>query len=158
MPSRDFKAKLNWDDSQARKGMADTAQATQGLGKDVNALSALYKTAMGTVIFPTLAALSELDDRQGKRDAMSGALRFIMIASIPSAVGLIFVGGPLVRLLERGALTVGISGSGPTVFAIADDSGVARTLADWLDRHYRQNEHGFVHVCRADLGGARSVA
>lgn len=61
-------------------------------------------------------------------------------------------------LLQRGALTVGISGSGPTLFAIADDSGVARTLADWLDRHYRQNEHGFVHVCRADLGGARSVA
>jgi len=27
---------------------------------------------MGIVIFPTLAALSELNDAQGKRDAMSG--------------------------------------------------------------------------------------
>lgn len=61
-------------------------------------------------------------------------------------------------MLELGALTVGISGSGPTVFAIADDSTVARALAEWLDRNYRQNELGFVHVCRADLGGARSVA
>jgi putative peptidoglycan lipid II flippase len=69
----------------------------------------LIGTAMGTVIFPTLAALSELDDRQGKRDAMSGALRFIMIASIPSAVGLIFVGWPLVRLLERGAFDASAS-------------------------------------------------
>jgi putative peptidoglycan lipid II flippase len=69
----------------------------------------LIGTAMGTVIFPTLAALSELDDRQGKRNAMSGALRFIMIASIPSAVGLIFVGGPLVRLLERGAFDASAS-------------------------------------------------
>lgn len=63
----------------------------------------LIGTAMGTVIFPTLAALSELGDDQGKRDAMSGALRFILIASIPSAVGLVFLGGPLVSLLERGA-------------------------------------------------------
>ncbi len=69
----------------------------------------LIGTAMGTVIFPTLAALSELGDRDGKRDAMSGALRFIMIASIPSAVGLIFVGQPLVRLLERGAFDASAS-------------------------------------------------
>ena len=69
----------------------------------------LIGTAMGTVIFPTLAALSELDDKQGKRDAMSGALRFILIASIPSAVGLIFVGRPLVGLLERGAFDASAS-------------------------------------------------
>lgn len=56
-----------------------------------------------------------------------------------------------------GALAVGISGSGPTIFAIADDGAVARQLADWLDREYRKTERGFVHVCRADLGGARSV-
>ncbi|MAS34449.1 MAG: murein biosynthesis integral membrane protein MurJ [Anaerolineaceae bacterium] len=69
----------------------------------------LIGTAMGTVIFPTLAALSELDDRDGKRDAMSGALRFIMIASIPSAIGLIFVGQPLIKLLERGAFDASAS-------------------------------------------------
>jgi putative peptidoglycan lipid II flippase len=69
----------------------------------------LIGTAMGTVIFPTLAALSELEDHHGKRDAMSGALRFIMIASIPSAVGLIFVGQPLIRLLERGAFDTSAS-------------------------------------------------
>ena len=69
----------------------------------------LIGTAMGTVIFPTLAALSELGDASGKRDAMSGALRFIMIASIPAAVGLIFVGRPLVGLLERGAFDASAS-------------------------------------------------
>ena len=62
----------------------------------------LIGTAMGTVIFPTLAALSELGDVNGKRDAMSGALRFILIATIPSAVGLIVVGRPLISLLEGG--------------------------------------------------------
>lgn len=69
----------------------------------------LIGTAMGTVIFPTLAALSELGDEDGKRDAMSGALKFIMIASIPSAVGLIFVGQPLIGLLERGAFDASAS-------------------------------------------------
>ncbi len=56
-----------------------------------------------------------------------------------------------------GALAVGISGSGPTVFAIADDGAVAAALADWLGREYCQTERGFAHVCRADLGGARSI-
>lgn len=69
----------------------------------------LIGTAMGVVIFPTLAALSEKGDEGGKRDAMSGALRFIMIASIPSAVGLIFVGQPLISLLERGAFDASAS-------------------------------------------------
>ncbi len=63
----------------------------------------LIGTAMGTVIFPTLAALSELKDEEGKRTALSGALRFILIATIPSAIGLILIGRPLISLLERGA-------------------------------------------------------
>ncbi|MCS7071686.1 MAG: murein biosynthesis integral membrane protein MurJ [Anaerolinea sp.] len=63
----------------------------------------LIGTAMGTVIFPTLSALSELGDIDGKREAMNGAVRFILIGTIPSAVGLIVVGMPLVGLLEGGA-------------------------------------------------------
>ncbi len=63
----------------------------------------LIGTAMGIVIFPTLAALSEVNDLYGKREAMSGALRFILISSIPAAVGLIVLGQPLISLLERGA-------------------------------------------------------
>ncbi len=63
----------------------------------------LIGTAMGIVIFPTLATLSEVDDLHGKRSAMSGALRFVLISSIPSAVGLIVLGQPLISLLERGA-------------------------------------------------------
>ena len=63
----------------------------------------LLGSAMGFVIFPTLAALSELGDAGGKRRAMSGALRFILVATIPSAAGLILLGRPLIGLLERGA-------------------------------------------------------
>jgi len=63
----------------------------------------LIGTAMATVIFPTLSALSAVNDEKGKRDAMSGALRFIFIGTIPSVIGLILVGRLLIRLLEGGA-------------------------------------------------------
>lgn len=69
----------------------------------------LIGTAMGIVIFPTLAALSEMGDESGKRDAMSGALRFILIASIPAGVGLIVIGQTLISLLERGAFDASAS-------------------------------------------------
>jgi putative peptidoglycan lipid II flippase len=69
----------------------------------------LIGTAMGTVIFPALAALSEQNDEQGKRGAMSGALRFILIATIPSAIGMILIGRPLISLLERGAFDAAAS-------------------------------------------------
>lgn len=61
------------------------------------------------------------------------------------------------ELKALGALAVGISGSGPTIFALVDDFEVARKTREWMDKHYRKNEKGFVHICRADLGGARAV-
>lgn len=61
------------------------------------------------------------------------------------------------RLLGMGALAFGISGSGPTVFAIVDDSRVAQQGLDWLKSHYLQNERAFAHICRADLAGARAL-
>ena len=62
-----------------------------------------------------------------------------------------------VALAQMGALATGISGSGPTVFCIVDDSRLAEAAAEWLHEHYLQNENGFVHICRADLAGAREV-
>jgi len=62
-----------------------------------------------------------------------------------------------IELRELGALAVGISGSGPTIFALVDDFMVARATAVWMAANYKKNEQGFVHICRADLGGARSI-
>lgn len=58
---------------------------------------------------------------------------------------------------EIGALTCGISGSGPTLFAICDDQLKAETMANWLTQHYVKNNEGFVHICRLDLAGARTI-
>ena len=69
----------------------------------MNIPETLIGTAMGFVVFPTLAAYSELGDADNKRRAMSGAVRFILIATIPAALGLILIGKPMISLLERGA-------------------------------------------------------
>jgi homoserine kinase len=61
------------------------------------------------------------------------------------------------ELAKMGALATGISGSGPTVFCIVDDSRTAEAAAEWLKNNYLQNDTGFVHICRADLAGAREV-
>jgi len=63
-----------------------------------------------------------------------------------------------IALRGIGALAVGISGSGPTVFALADDPEIAAEAAGWLAENYSRNDQGFVHICRADLGGARSIS
>jgi homoserine kinase len=60
-------------------------------------------------------------------------------------------------LMRMGALAFGISGSGPTVFAIVDDSRVAAEGQHWLQRNFLKTEQGFVRRCRADLAGARQV-
>lgn len=62
-----------------------------------------------------------------------------------------------IEMARMGVLATGISGSGPTIFCIVDDSRVAEAAARWLQQHYLQNESGFVHICRIDLAGAREV-
>jgi homoserine kinase len=46
------------------------------------------------------------------------------------------------------ALAFGISGSGPTVFAVAKEFGEAKKMQAWLEKEYIQNRDGFSHICR----------
>lgn len=55
---------------------------------------------------------------------------------------------------SAGALTTGISGSGPTLFSICKEKEVAERVARWLEQHYVQNEEGFVHICHLDKNGS----
>lgn len=57
------------------------------------------------------------------------------------------------HVLQNGALAAGISGSGPTIFAVVDDAEKANELADWLSENYARD--GFVKLCKADQTGAR---
>ncbi len=65
-------------------------------------------------------------------------------------------------LKENGALAVGISGSGPTLFCVTDDKAKAIQFAQWLTANYLQTlangkSEGFVHVCQPDTQGAVSL-
>ncbi|CAJ0991161.1 homoserine kinase [Pantoea sp. Nvir] len=55
---------------------------------------------------------------------------------------------------DIGALACGISGSGPTLFAVCNQMETAQRMASWLSQHYLQNDEGFVHICRLDTAGA----
>lgn len=59
---------------------------------------------------------------------------------------------------QSGALAFGISGSGPTVFAVCNDLSRAQTIEKWLNEHYIQNDSGFSHICRLDEQGAKVSA
>ncbi|MDG6447696.1 homoserine kinase [Glaesserella parasuis] len=58
---------------------------------------------------------------------------------------------------DLGALAVGISGSGPTMFAIAPDLEHAQKLVAYLEKDYLQNNEGFIHICKVDNLGAREL-
>lgn len=56
--------------------------------------------------------------------------------------------------MQNGGLAFGISGSGPTVFAIADNIDDAEKIKHYLEQHYVQNSDGFSHVCTIPNSGA----
>ncbi len=58
---------------------------------------------------------------------------------------------------DLGAIASGISGSVPTMFAIAPDLNTASKVATYLENYYLQNNEGFVHVCKVDNQGAREL-
>lgn len=61
-------------------------------------------------------------------------------------------------LTAQGALAVGISGSGPTLFCVCDQQERAEEMAQWLRLNYLQTDLGFVHVCKVDEQGACEVS
>lgn len=60
-------------------------------------------------------------------------------------------------LLESGSLAVGISGSGPTVFAVCDNIDDAKRAKQIFDTIYQKSEQGFTSICKADKQGARLI-
>jgi putative peptidoglycan lipid II flippase len=62
--------------------------------------------SVGTAVFPSLAALAAEKDMPGFRDRLASALRGVLFLAIPSTLGLILLGRPLIALLyERGEFT-----------------------------------------------------
>lgn len=60
-------------------------------------------------------------------------------------------------LQEQGALAVGISGAGPTLFAITTDVEQAQSFKTYLTEQYLQSEQGFAHICKVAPKGAKHL-
>jgi homoserine kinase len=61
-------------------------------------------------------------------------------------------------LTAQGVLHLGISGAGPTVFAICHNEQQAATTAAYLNRHYAKNNDALTAICRLAPQGARALA
>lgn len=59
-------------------------------------------------------------------------------------------------LLDKGALAFGISGAGPTVFALTEDLAQAQEYKQYLEQNYIE-QNGFVHICKCAVQGAKEL-
>ncbi|WP_333606380.1 homoserine kinase [Arsukibacterium sp.] len=60
-------------------------------------------------------------------------------------------------LLAKGVLHLGISGAGPTLFALCQDDDSATEAAAYLAEHYAKNQDALTHICRLSPVGARAL-
>jgi putative peptidoglycan lipid II flippase len=61
----------------------------------------IFGMAIATAAFPTLARLAAQGERGKLQDAVSGALRAILLTTLPSTVALLLLGRPYIALLFR---------------------------------------------------------
>lgn len=64
---------------------------------------------------------------------------------------------PVIRqaLAELGVAHIGISGAGPTVFALCQTDAQAAAAAQYLVSHYGKNQDAMTHICRLSPNGAQ---
>ncbi|WP_223670839.1 homoserine kinase [Kangiella shandongensis] len=61
------------------------------------------------------------------------------------------------KLLRMGAHAMGISGSGPTIFAVCSNRDIADEVHHYLQKHYNENECAFSYVCKLSGQGAQQL-
>lgn len=60
-------------------------------------------------------------------------------------------------LQAAGILHLGISGAGPTLFAVCQSDQQASIAAEYLSRHYEKNQDAITHICKLSSAGARAL-
>ncbi len=61
-------------------------------------------------------------------------------------------------LSAQGILHLGISGAGPTLFALCSNEAQAQLAAGYLSRHYAKNQDATTQICRLSAHGVRALA
>lgn len=60
-------------------------------------------------------------------------------------------------LVDQGVLHLGISGAGPTLFAVCNSAASAEQAASYLQKYYAKNQDALTVVCRLATTGARAL-
>jgi peptidoglycan biosynthesis protein MviN/MurJ (putative lipid II flippase) len=100
---------------------------------------ALLGTAIGIVIFPTLSALSAMNRVEDRLRAFSGAMRFILVATIPASAGLVLVSEDALRVLFNADETARIF----TVIQVMSLAIVFQSLHEVLSRSFYAGQDTF---------------
>jgi len=95
-----------------------------------------------------LYAGDEADAGAALQDLVAEPARTPLIPELPSIRA---------ALMAEGVLHVGISGAGPTLFALCSNEVQAQLAADYLSRHYEKNQDATTQICRLSLAGARTL-
>jgi putative peptidoglycan lipid II flippase len=78
----------------------------------------VFGVAIGTAAIPTLSKLASEENFRKFRDTLSDSIKLIFLLTIPSAVGLITLGEPIIRLIYEGGRFTGADTS-MTAWALA---------------------------------------
>ncbi|QCI26704.1 homoserine kinase [Buchnera aphidicola (Thelaxes californica)] len=61
------------------------------------------------------------------------------------------------KIMNIGAMSFGISGSGPSIFAICDNINIAIKIEKKINEEYIVNKNGFVKICKIDNIGTKII-
>ena len=93
-------------------------------------------------------AQDEVEAIAALRDLVAEPVRTPLIPELPSLRS---------ALSELGVLHLGISGAGPTLFALCADDAQAKLAADYLAGHYEKNQDATTQICRLSSLGAKAL-
>ncbi|GAB57326.1 homoserine kinase [Rheinheimera nanhaiensis] len=125
-----------------------TKAARAVLPKELSLAHSINFAGMLSRFVSALYAADEADAVAALQDLVAEPARTPLISELPTL---------RLALVEMGVLHLGISGAGPTLFALCANDAQAQLAATYLSRHYEKNQDATTQICRLSLAGARAL-
>ncbi len=125
-----------------------TKAARAVLPKELSLAHSINFAGMLSRFVSALYAADEADAVAALQDLVAEPARTPLISELPTLRQ---------ALVEMGVLHLGISGAGPTLFALCANDAQAQLAATYLSRHYEKNQDATTQICRLSLAGARAL-
>lgn len=122
-----------------------TKAARAAIPKQVDIATSIEFAAGLSRFVSALYCQDETDALAALQDVIAEPARSLLMPELPT-----------IRqdLMKLGVSHVGISGAGPTVFALCQTDAKAAAAADYLALNYGKNQDAMTHICRLSPNGA----